>query len=88
MKRTKINPISKKKQQQIIEEQKIRLILAERADGCCEMCGGNGFPFGLHPHEKIFRSQGGEMSLENSIVLCQACHAPKHGRIEIHNEVI
>ena len=83
MKRTKINPVSKKRAAKITEEKKIRKLLNERAEGCCEICGGNGYPFGLHPHEKVFRSHGGEMSLENSIMLCQGCHAKLHGRNEV-----
>jgi 5-methylcytosine-specific restriction endonuclease McrA len=61
----------------------VRKLLADRCEGRCEKCGGNGFPFGLHPHEKKFRSHGGEMTLENSTMLCQVCHAKEHGRIEI-----
>jgi 5-methylcytosine-specific restriction endonuclease McrA len=85
MKRTMISPISKKKYKQISEEVVVRKALAERSGGLCEICGGNGFPFGLHPHEILFRSHGGEMSTENSLMLCQTCHAKKHGRTEIIN---
>jgi 5-methylcytosine-specific restriction endonuclease McrA len=79
MKRSPINKISKKKQQKIKDEVEIRKLLRERCGGVCEMCGGNGFPFGLHPHEKVFRSKGGEMSLSNSPMLCQKCHSGEHG---------
>lgn len=47
------------------------------AGGCCEICGQPSYPNQpLHPHEKIFRSNGGKLSLENS-VMCHdyPCHA-------------
>ena len=79
MKRVPIRKISDKKSKQIQEEVEIRKQLWDRCGGRCENCGGNGFPFGLHPHEKVFRSRGGVMSLSNSTMLCQGCHGRKHG---------
>jgi 5-methylcytosine-specific restriction endonuclease McrA len=79
MKRTPINRQSKKKRQQLKDEQPIRKQLMERCKGVCEECGSTGFPFGIHPHEKIFRSHLGELSLDNSLMLCQVCHSRKHG---------
>jgi 5-methylcytosine-specific restriction endonuclease McrA len=61
-------------------EQPIRKQLIERCGGKYEECGQTGFPFGLHPHEKIFRSHGGQLSLDNSIMLCNYCHGRRHGR--------
>lgn len=79
MKRTPLRKISKKKSREIKEEVEIRRQLWERCRGKCEECGGNGYPFGLHPHEKVFRSHGGRMSLSNSAMLCQKCHSGEHG---------
>ena len=79
MKRTKIKPISKKKKRQIVEEKEIRQQLQARCQGRCELCGGDGGWLGLHPHEEVFRSHGGVMSLGNSKMLCQVCHSRKHG---------
>lgn len=33
----------------------------------------------LEPHEKIFRSQGGKLSLANSVMAHRLCHMAKHG---------
>jgi 5-methylcytosine-specific restriction endonuclease McrA len=79
MKKSPIRKISAKKAKQIKDEVEIRKALWERCGGACEICGGNGFPFGLHPHEKVFRSHGGVMSMSNSIMLCQGCHSGEHG---------
>lgn len=79
MKRSPIRKISAKKSKQIAEEVEVRKQLMERCGGVCEMCGGNGYPFGLHPHEKVFRSRGGVMSMSNSIIVCQKCHMRFHG---------
>ncbi len=49
--------------------------------GMCALCGkaGGYTEFGrLHPHEKIFRSQGGKLSLTNSIMAHNWCQAREH----------
>jgi len=80
MKQTPLSPISKKKQHQLREERKIRKLLEERAGGVCEGCGrAPGFA-GLHPHEKVYRSQRGKLTMENSVMLCNDCHRRRHGR--------
>ena len=81
MKRTRINPISKKKRKQIEEEKPIREVLAKRANGHCEECGRPESQSigGLHPHEKVFRSHGGRLTESNSKLLCHICHSAKHG---------
>jgi len=45
--------------------------------GFCEICHRRGEV--LDPHEKFLRSRGGKVSLENSIVICRACHNRQHG---------
>ncbi len=47
--------------------------------GICEKCGKPAA--GLEPHEKVFRSQGGVLSLENTIMVHRHCH-----RVEQTNE--
>lgn len=49
--------------------------------GHCEECGRPPSPpeFLLRPHEKIYRSHGGKLSLDNSVMLCYACHGRVHG---------
>ncbi len=102
LKRTKgINPISKRRTEEIKQEIAIRGILCNRAGGVfglgdsqgqfsyvcrggkCEECGKPSDFRGLHPHEKVFRSQGGKLSLENSVMLCGKCHSAKHGVREV-----
>ena len=81
MKRSPIRKISKKKEAEKREEVKIRQQLIERCNGCCEECGEPARWPGLSPHETIFRSHGGKMSLDNSKMLCIGCHGRKHGVI-------
>jgi len=52
-------------------------------DGICEECGNPPDFRGLSPHEKVFRSHGGKLSLENSIMACGKCHAKYHNRREV-----
>lgn len=40
--------------------------------GKCEYCGRPCDE--LEPHEKIFRSQGGSLSLDNTLMVCRGCH--------------
>jgi 5-methylcytosine-specific restriction endonuclease McrA len=80
-KRKPINPISKKKRAEIEDEKPIREQLKKRANGHCEECGRSESQSigGLHPHEALFRSHGGRMTITNSKMLCHVCHASKHG---------
>ena len=39
----------------------------------CEYCGGP-ITMNFHMHEKVLRSLGGEISLNNSVGLCSRCH--------------
>jgi 5-methylcytosine-specific restriction endonuclease McrA len=41
----------------------------------CRSCGSRN---NLHCHHIIFRSQGGEDTMENILVLCSACHDGVH----------
>ena len=93
MKRSRIPPLSPKREQQLKDEIPIRRALCERAKGVfitdgkvsrciggiCEICKRPPDWLGLHPHEKVFRSRGGKLSLENSIMVCDSCGKREHG---------
>lgn len=52
----------------------IRRQVFERSKNQCERCG-NIITWGaMHMHEKVFKSKGGEVSIENCIALCYDCH--------------
>jgi len=50
--------------------------------GICEGCGRQFTDqwCGLRVHEIKFRSRGGEVSLENSLMYCSHCHDKAHGK--------
>jgi hypothetical protein len=73
--RKPINPISKKKAIEIENEKPIRKALLERCKGLCEHCGQSPDWRGLSPHEKVFRSHGGCLTMENSEMRCGRCHS-------------
>ena len=52
----------------------VRQTIFARQNGHCLWCDKPLTPDQAHMHEKVFRSHGGEISLENSIILCYACH--------------
>ncbi len=79
MKKSYINKISKKKRAELPAERLIRAKLIDRCKGLCEKCGKPPDFRGLSPHERVFRSHGGKMSLENSVMLCGVCHSKEHG---------
>jgi 5-methylcytosine-specific restriction endonuclease McrA len=82
MKRTRINPISKKRRQILKEEEKIRMDLLEKCQGLCMECGK--FPDwrGLSLHHKKFKSHGGGNSDGNVMLVCGKCHSSFHGIVE------
>lgn len=80
MKKSPIRKISKKKSTQKREEQKLTQKLLEESNGCCMNCGQ--FPDfrGLSKHEIKFRSQGGDPTdINNVILVCGRCHSKFHG---------
>lgn len=44
--------------------------------GTCEICHQKAET--LEPHEKLHRSLGGKVSLENSVEVCRRCHRKEH----------
>ena len=49
----------------------------ERDGGCCVKCGRY-VPPGTIPHHKVFKSHGGDDTLENLELLCMDCHRRIH----------
>lgn len=75
MKRTPLRKVSKKMARQKYQERKLTARLATLSEGRCEICGGNGYPFGLAKHEIVKRSeQGNEVDPLNCLLLCTNCH--------------
>lgn len=54
---------------------KVRLEVAERANGICEVCRLNRM---VHVHHKRMRSQGGTGELSNALGVCTPCHNHIH----------
>lgn len=46
-------------------------------NGICEICGKPANE--LHPHERPFKSHGGKLSLEQSVMCHNKCQAVEHG---------
>ena len=91
MKKSRLNPLSKKRRQWWKEEgEEIYRQLCERAggvwvgSGClggfCELCLKPPDFRGLHPHEEgeSRRSKGGSPSMESTMI-CGRCHSKEHG---------
>ena len=58
-------------------------LIVNRAKGLCEKCHQLPDWRGLSGHHKILRSQGGEDTPENLIILCGFCHSAEHGIREV-----
>ena len=81
MKRTRINPISAKKRQQMLQEKEVKQQLLIRAGNKCEECGSFGDFRGLSKHEIKPRSRGGDPTDPlNCRILCGDCHDKAHHR--------
>ena len=50
----------------------------DRQDGLCAMCGVWIDP-GEKFHHVIFKSHGGEDTMQNGVMLCRPCHGLAHG---------
>lgn len=53
---------------------KIRERIWKRQEGVCAMCPEILIRKSAHLHERVFRSKGGAISLDNSEILCYNCH--------------
>lgn len=56
----------------------IRSQIFKRSRGGCELCSTPVTWDTGHMHEQIPRGKGGEISLENSVFVCAACHKHAH----------
>lgn len=77
MKRTRINPVSKKKRATDREWPAARAAAIERDGGDCVVCGtyvGDA----AEVHHKLRRAQGGTHELDNLITLCTKDHVLVH----------
>ena len=82
---TTINPLSREKQVQIIQERELKVKLFERQKGKCVVCEGTCDWRGWHLHHVVFRSQGGKSDKSNCVLVCAGCHALYHGIREVNN---
>lgn len=62
----------------------VRAAVVQRERGLCRAwLDGHRFPWcqriGAEMHEIVTRGAGGQVSLDNSILLCAACHEKRHG---------
>ncbi len=76
---TRIPRVGKKRQRDNDELADARPVLLERSRGKCEarfsdLCTG----YGVVPHHVVRRSQGGDNSPENLLLVCWFCHALIH----------
>jgi len=71
-KQQKKRSIPKKKKVKKKSNLKKRVLMA---DGFCQYCGSNN---AVSAHHIIFKSQGGDDSLDNLICLCFDCHRAVH----------
>lgn len=46
-------------------------------DVCCRCCGRS---YGLHRHHLVYRSQCGQTTPENVLLVCAACHSDIHAK--------
>lgn len=53
-----------------------------RSGGYCELCGSVVLESSGHMHEQKSRGKGGEISLDNSVFICVACHKRAHSNRE------
>jgi len=80
VKRSKINPISKKKVAEKRIEEEIRQQLLEEHGGLCQNCGRHPGFLGLSLHHIVFKSRGGKTTEENCCLICSTCHDIAHNR--------
>lgn len=63
----------------IVAVKDVRDQVFERTRDQCEWCGNIITWKTMHMHEKVFRSKGGEVSLENCVGICYECHEGGRG---------
>lgn len=77
MKKSRIKPMSAKKQSQMEEETRLKQVVYLMGKGMCELCGRR--VIADRGHEIVFRSRGGSpLDPLNVIQLCSKCHNKEH----------
>lgn len=82
MKRTRIKPISRKRQTVIKYEAVMREVVLQRANGLCERCGQAPDWRGLSIHHTKHKGMGGTIHLylsDEMEAICGKCHSEEHG---------
>lgn len=75
MKRSRINPISAKRREKLVEYARIRAVVLVRDKGRCRLLCGRA---ATDTHHILYRSQGGPDETWNLISLCRWCHDLVH----------
>jgi len=79
VKRTRIKPLSNKRQKQMMVERELTRKLFIKQKGLCAECH-KPLGWGSSKHEIKFRSRGGDPTdEENCQLLCLKCHNKAHG---------
>ena len=83
MKKSRINPISKKQKVEIAWRVKLKRELIEEHGEICMTCGYNPDWRGISLSHIIPLSRGGATTRENCILECYLCHSKRHGLREV-----
>ena len=57
---------------------KIHAAVDKRDKGCCRACGDRLLTGHRHRHHVMYRSRGGNDTLDNLVLLCARCHGEIH----------
>ena len=74
MKRTRLNPVSKKQSRELMLRSRLKKELIEEVGNLCMTCGSNGGILGLSLSHKIPLSRGGQTDRNNCLIECDDCH--------------
>lgn len=83
MKRSKINPVSKKKKIEREEWKNIRVDALDRDGRICQAQLDQCKQIAVDVHHILPRSHGGKNNLENLISACRSCHAWIHAHPQL-----
>ena len=87
MRKTKIRPLSKKRQKELRLERELWVELFKEQEGLCKKCLKPPDFRGLSLSHKKRKSQGGQTTRENCELLCGKCHAvEEHHLREVKSE--
>jgi 5-methylcytosine-specific restriction endonuclease McrA len=74
VKRSPLRRVAVKKAAKARDWWQVRAWCLDRAQGCCEVCGGKAH----HAHHILPRSAGGQDELGNLLSCCHTCHRRIH----------